>query len=312
MTDAIAALRAFNRFHTRFVGALQPRFMGSPLGLTAARMLYEIAQEEGLLASAIQDRLGLDAGYVSRVLRGFEKEGWIVRARGSDARRRPIRLTAEGRAAFEAIDARTRADLAQDLAHLSPKDRDELVDALAKVQALLEGGDAPAPQWRIRTFLSGDLALIASRQSVLYARDYGWGRPMEVLQGEVTTDFLRAFKPGREQCWVAEGVGGALDGRMLGAVMLVDAGEGSAKLRLLHVEPEARGLGIGGALVDECLGFARTVGYARIELWTHMVLASARRIYEAVGFRRTAVETHDRFGEPVQGETWEYLLDSTH
>ncbi len=130
---------------------------------------------------------------------------------------------------------------------------------------------------------------------------------MEVLQGEVTTDFLRDFKPGREQCWIAEG-----EGRMLGAIMLVDAGGGTAKLRLLHVEPEARGLGIGGALVETCLHFARSAGYARVELWTHSILTSARRIYEAAGFRCIAVETHDRFGAPVEGETWELLLDSTH
>ena len=307
MTDAVAAFRAFNRFHTRFVGALQPDFMGSALGLTAARIVYEIAQEDGVLASALQERLGLDAGYVSRVLRSFEKRGWIVRDRGSDARRRPIRLTAQGIEIFEAIDSRTRSDVAQSLEHLSDNGRTQLVEALGKVQSLLQG-KKDAPAWRIRTFQTGDLPLIASRQSILYARDYGWGRPMEVLQSEVTTEFLRNFQEGREQCWVAE-TGGTADPRMLGAVMLVDVGGGSAKLRLLHVEPEARGLGIGATLVDACLDFARAVGYVRVELWTHTVLASARRIYQAAGFRLTAIETHDRFGSPVQGEIWELSLE---
>lgn len=306
MTDTVAALRAFNRFHTRFSGALQPSYMESGMGLTAARLLYEIAQadqssDEGVLASALQDRLGVDSGYCSRILRGFEKRGWIIRARGADARRRPIRLTREGRSAFEVLDQRTRADTEARIAALGPDARLRLEDALATARGLL--GDRVDEPWSIRAFRTGDLALIASRQSVLYAEAYGWGRGMEVLEGEVTTTFLRDFKPGREQCWVAE-----RHGRMLGAVMLVDAGEGVAKLRLLHVEAEARGLGIGSALVDRCIAFARQAGYRRLQLWTHTILASARRIYDAAGFRIMSVETHHAFGEPVQGEIWEMRL----
>lgn len=299
MDEAIAALRAFTRFYTRSVGALGAHYMESGLSLTEARLLYEIANRPAPLAAGLQDELGLDAGYVSRILRRFQARGWIERGRGEDARRRPISLTQEGRAAFAALDARTRADVAGRIERLDAGDQGTLVAALETVTSLLSGRDAP---WHIRTFRTGDLATIAARQSILY-EPYGWTRPMEILQGEVTTAFLKHFKPGREQCWVAEAVG-----RMAGAVLLVDAGGNVGQLRLLHVEPWARGRGIGQALVAQCVSFAREAGYDRIRLWTHTILDSARRIYEAAGFRIIETAVHHEFGEPVQGETWELAL----
>ncbi len=299
MDDAIAAVRAFNRFYTRFAGALDAHYMDSDLSLAEARLLYEIANREAPLAAELQAELGLDAGYVSRILRRFQAKGWIERGRGEDARRRPISLTAAGRAYFAAIDARTRAQVEARLDGLSGGERDTLVAALATVTGLLSAGDSP---WQIRTFRAGDLPLIASRQAILY-EPYGWKRPMEVLLGEVTTAFLRDFKPGREQCWVAERAG-----MMAGAVLLVDVGGNVGQLRLLHVETWARGLGIGSALVDECVRFAREAGYEVIRLWTHTVLAPARRIYEAAGFRIVSIEVHHEFGKAEQGETWELAL----
>jgi DNA-binding MarR family transcriptional regulator/N-acetylglutamate synthase-like GNAT family acetyltransferase len=299
MDDAVAAVRAFARFYTRFVGALDAHYMDSDLSLAEARLLWEIANREAPLAAELQAELGLDAGYVSRILRRFQAEGWIVRGRGADARRRPISLTAEGRTAFDALDARTRAQVAGTIDSLGDSDRATLVEALGAARALLGGGTAP---WHVRTFRAGDLATIAARQSILYEA-YGWGRPMEILQGEVTTAFLRDFKPGREQCWVAERAG-----TMAGAVLIVDAGGNVGQLRLLHVEPWARGLGIGSALVALCVRFAREAGYDRIRLWTHSVLLSARRIYEAAGFRIVSTEVHHEFGKPEQGETWELVL----
>ena len=299
MDDAIAALRAFNRFHTRLVGALDAHYLDSDLTLAEARLLYEVANRQEVLAAELQAELGLDAGYVSRILRRFESEGWISRSRGSDARRRPIALTEAGRRKFEALDRESRARTGALIEKLPSVDRETLVHALATVRLLLGHEEAP---FHIRSFRPGDLAAIASRQSILYA-DYGWGRPMEILQGEVTTAFLRDFKPGREQCWIAERAG-----QMAGAILLVDAGEGVGQLRLLHVEPWARGLGIGRALVDECVGFARQAGYRKLRLWTHTILASARRIYEAAGFRIVATEVHNEFGKPEQGETWELDL----
>jgi DNA-binding MarR family transcriptional regulator/GNAT superfamily N-acetyltransferase len=299
MDEAVAALRAFTRFYTRSVGALGAHYLGSDLTLTEARLLYEIAKGEAPLAAALQAELGLDAGYVSRMLRRFQARGWIERGRGEDRRRRPISLTPAGRAAFEALDARTRADVAGRIAALGAADRETLVAALGAVTSLLGGGEAP---WHIRTFRTGDLFTIAARQSILY-EPYGWKRPMEILQGEVTTAFLRDYRPGREQCWVAERAG-----MMAGAVMLVDAGSNVGQLRLLHVEPWARGLGIGGALVGACVEFAREAGYDRMRLWTHTILTSARRIYEAAGFAIVETAVHDEFGAPVQGETWELEL----
>ena len=298
---AIVALRAFNRFTTRFAGALDVHYLDSDLSLTEARLLYEIAQREAPLARELQTELGLDAGYVSRILRRFQAKGWIERGRGEDARRRPISLTAAGRNAFAALDARSRASVAPHVERLGAADRETLVAAMAAVTGLLGGGDAP---WHIRTFRTGDLALIASRQSILYD-SYGWNPAMEILQGEITTAFLRDFKPGREQCWVAERAG-----MMAGAVFVVDAGEDVAQLRLLHVEPWARGLGIGSALVAECVKFARDAGYRKMRLWTHTVLTSARRIYERQGFRIVDTAVHDEFGKPEQGEIWELELMS--
>ena len=299
MDEAVAAVRAFTRFYTRFVGALDAHYMDSDLSLAEARLLYEIANRDAPLAAELQAELGLDAGYVSRILRRFQAEGWIVRGRGDDARRRPISLTEAGRRLFAGIDARARAQIAERIDTLPDGDRNALVEALGAARALLGGGTAP---WHIRTFRTGDLATVAARQSILY-EPYGWGRPMEILQSEITTAFLRDFKPGREQCWVAERAG-----TMAGAVLIVDAGDNVGQLRLLHVEPWARGLGIGSALVAECVAFAREAGYDMVRLWTHTVLVSARRIYEAAGFRIVATEVHHGFGKAEQGETWQLDL----
>jgi DNA-binding MarR family transcriptional regulator/GNAT superfamily N-acetyltransferase len=300
MDQTIASFRAFNRVHTRFAGVLKPRYMGSDLGVAEARLLYEIAHREPVLAAELQDALDLDAGYASRMLRRFEERGWIVRGRGDDARQRPISLTAAGRAVFETLDRATRDDARAKLEPLGEAGRIALRQSLDSARALMTGD---APSWHLRTFQPGDMGMIAARQAVLYSEGYGWGRGMEVLLGEVVTEFLRDFKQGREQCWVAE-----RDGRMLGSIFLVDGGNGVARLRLLYVEAEARGLGIGSALVEALLGFAREAGYAKVTLWTHTVLTSARRIYAAAGFRIASTEVHDEFGKPEQGETWELEL----
>lgn len=295
MENAVAALRRFNRTYTRFAGLLEPRYNGSDLSLAEARALYEIAHG-ALLASDIQAVLGLDPGYVSRIIRGFQTRGWITRGRGADARQRPIELTPAGRDAFETLDRTTHTRAADQLSGLSDSDRQAMTVALDAVRALLGGGSI-AP-YEIRTFRTGDMGMIAARQSILY-ESFGWGLPMEALQGEVTAAFVRHYKPGRDQCWIAERAG-----VMAGSVMLVDAGDDVAKLRLLYVEPWARGLGIGGALVDRCIAFARDAGYTQIVLWTHTVLSSARRIYDAAGFRLTETAIHHDFGRPEQGETW--------
>ncbi|MDF0486515.1 helix-turn-helix domain-containing GNAT family N-acetyltransferase [Sphingomonas sp. H39-1-10] len=301
MDETLLALRAFNRFHTQFVVGLDAHYLGMPLTLTEARLLYEIGTRGEALAVDLQDFLALDPGYASRLLRRFQAEGWIVRGRGSDARRRPVALSEAGQALLADLDSRQRAVLETRLAPLGEADRRALVGALDTARGLLSG-EARAG-YTIRTHRPGDMGMIAARQAILYAEQFGWGAPMEALLGEVTAAFLRGFDPARERCWIAE-CGGAI----AGSIFAADGGDGIARLRLLYVEPRARGLGIANDLVERCIAFAREAGYTRMTLWTHTILESARRIYAAHGFRITATATHSDFGEPVQGETWELTL----
>ena len=228
----------------------------------------------------------------------FETRGWIRRGRAqADARARPIGLTPAGRDAFSLIDQRQQAAVAQDLERLGPVERKDLVDALTRARLLLD--PQAAGDFKIRPFQTGDASFVAVRQSLLYAASHGWGRGLETLEAETTAAFLRNFKPGQEQCWIAE-----IDSVMAGAVFLTDEGNGAARLRLLHVEPFAQRRGIGDALVRACLGFARESGYAEVILWTHTVLDAARRIYARHGFECISTDVHHEFGEPVQGESW--------
>jgi DNA-binding MarR family transcriptional regulator/GNAT superfamily N-acetyltransferase len=302
MEDAITAVREFNRFYTRLIGALDDRFLGADLTLPEARLIFEIASADRPVAAELQARLGMDAGFVSRLLRRFETRGWIVREHGgADARRRPIVLTEAGRAMFDLINQRQRALVTSMLERLPPGQRQDLIAALGVTTAMLD--PAPRKGFSIRTFRVGDLAMLAARQSVLYDEMHGWGRGLELVESEYTTKFLREFKPGREQCWIAEA-----EGAMAGSVMLTDEGEGLGRLRLMYVEPFARGRGIGDALVATCVAFARDAGYAAVTLWTHAVLTSARRIYAGHGFEIVATEMHEEFGKPELGETWRLAL----
>lgn len=299
--ETVSALRRFNRYFTQRTGLLEPHYQGSSLSLLEARILYEIASEQPILAKTIMSKLGLDRGYLSRIITRFERDGWIERERGDDARQRPIRLAAQGQSMFDALDQRTRASTGAMIDHLSSDQRRTLTASLAAAEQILGGGE-PRPA-EIRTFRTGDMGQITARQSILYSGNYGWGVGMEALIGEITSAFLRNFQPGREQCWIAE-----QGGRMLGSVFLVADSPEIARLRLLYVEAEARGLGIGRMLADQCITFARAAGYRELVLWTHTVLTSARKIYAAAGLEIVSVETHDEFGKPEQGESWRLLL----
>ncbi|MBB6425924.1 bifunctional helix-turn-helix transcriptional regulator/GNAT family N-acetyltransferase [Sphingopyxis sp. JAI128] len=301
IAPAVAALRRFNRFYTRRMGALDPHYMGSELSLIEARIFYEIAVGEPVLAKRIQEDLGVDPGYLSRIVGKFTRSGWIARGRGTDGRERPIALTDAGRAAFAALDARTFEETARLLEGLSEQEVAGLSAAVDWIADRL--GNAKGQAYNIRTWGVGDMGMVTARQAILYDQAYGWGPPMEALIGEIAASFIRNFRPGREQCWIAERAG-----RMLGSVFLVAEGEHVARLRLLYVEPEARGLGIGGDLVTRCVEFARAAGYREIVLWTHAVLTSARKIYAAQGFEVESVETHDDFGKPEVSESWRLRL----
>ncbi|WP_338445171.1 bifunctional helix-turn-helix transcriptional regulator/GNAT family N-acetyltransferase [Pelagerythrobacter marensis] len=295
--QAVTRLRAFNRGFSQLMGLLEPRYMGSEMSLVEARVLYEIAQRQPVLARDIAASLRLDPGYLSRLIRRLIERGHVARGRGKDARERPLALTCAGTAAFAALDSETAAQTARLVEPLGEDRARRLGVLLAEAGALLFGAE-PA-DWHLRPFRMGDMGLITARQADFYHRHYGWGRGMEALIGEITAAFLRDFKPGREQCWIAE-----RDGRMLGSVFLVEENVETARLRLLYVEEEARGTGIGRALVRQCSDFAREAGYRRIVLWTHAVLESARRIYAAEGYRIVDRHTHDDFGKPELSESW--------
>lgn len=296
MQDAVASLRRFNRFFTRHVGALDAQFLDSELTLPEARVLYEVATRAPVLASDIGAALGIDAGYLSRIVRRFLARGLIARERGTDARERPIVLTAAGRAAFEDLDARQRHLVEASLADASEDALAELMRALDTVRAVLADTLDPVT---IRDFRDGDMGRIIAAQSRYYAEVHAWSGGMEALMLDVAATFLRSHVPGRTNCWVAE-----RSGALLGSVFLLDAGSGVAQLRLLHVEAAARGTGLGSTLIARCVDLARSAGYRQVMLWTHSVLLPARRRYEAAGFRLVSTEIHEEFGVPVEGETW--------
>lgn len=295
--QAVARLRAFNRGFSQFMGLLEPRYMGSEWSPVEARVLYEIAHRQPVLARDIAAFLRLDPGYLSRLIRRLIDRRHVERGRGEDARERPLVLTDAGKAAFAALDSETAAQTERLVRPLGADGARRLDVLLAEVGALLFGEDGG--EWQLRPFRVGDMGLITARQAQLYHQTYGWDRGMEALIGEITAAFLRDYQPGREQCWIAE-----RDGRMLGSVFLVEEDADTARLRLLYVEEEARGTGIGRALVRQCSDFAREAGYRRIVLWTHTVLESARRIYAAEGYRIVDRHTHDDFGKPESSESW--------
>lgn len=297
--DAIAALRAFNRFYTSRVGALDARFLDTNLSLVEARLLYEVATRGTVLASTLVAELGIDPGFVSRIVRRLSTAGLIERGQGDDARRRPISLTTAGRAAFAVIDRRQYDRVAAHVAHLGKTEADRLTAALATVRGLL-APDAPV---EVRAFGLGDMAAIVAAQADYYHRQHGWSRPMEALLLDVTGNFLRDHVPGRSQCWVAERAG-----TPVGSVFCFDAGGGTAQLRLMYVDSCVRGLGVGRRLAERCVAFAREAGYHDMMLWTHSILLPARALYSSLGFILESVEEHDEFGEPVQGEIWRLPL----
>lgn len=300
----IAAVRRFNRFYTRRIGVLHEGLLRSPFSLTEARVLYELAHRENATATEIGGDLGIDAGHLSRILAGFAKRGFLGRTRSDrDGRRALLALTAKGRKTFAALDRRSRDEVAAMLAGLPETDRDRLVAAMDAIEGLLDpasGGGAP---YVLRPHRPGDMGWIVHRHGALYAQEYGWDERFEGFVAGIAREFLEGHDAKCERCWIAE-----RDGEIVGSVMLVRQSKAIAKLRLLLVEPKARGLGIGARLVDECIDFARRAGYAKIVLWTNSQLHAARRIYQDSGFRRTGRERHRSFGHDLVGETWELTL----
>jgi DNA-binding MarR family transcriptional regulator/N-acetylglutamate synthase-like GNAT family acetyltransferase len=304
----IAAVRRFNRYYTRQIGVLRKTFLDSPYSLGEARVLYEVASRRAPTASDIARSLDLDAGYLSRVLRNFERRGLIRRQPSSkDARQSHLTLTARGQKSFTPLDARSQRDTAAMLAKLEPADRARLIAAMTAIEGLLGGAPAAeaAPQrnYILRPPRPGDFGWIVKRHAELYAQEYLWREPFEGVCAQIVADFVNKYDANRERCWIAES-----NGENVGTVMLVNDGDGVARLRLLLVEPRARGLGIGARLTDEAVRFARGAGYRKITLWTHSVLTAARHIYQGAGFKLMRSEEHQSWGQPVVSEHWDLEL----
>ena len=306
LSDTVHAVRRFSRFYTRRIGALHEGLLGAPLSLTEARVIYELAQSAESTAGRLGNDLGLDAGYLSRILRGFHERGLIDRRPSeTDGRQTVLSLTDAGRDAYAVLDTRSQAEVGALLENLSGPQRRRLVSALATAEALLGGTPPPAPRvpYILRPPRPGDMGWVVHRQGFLYAEEYGWDERFEALVAEIVAAFIRNYDPKRERCWIAE-----REGAVVGSVFVVRESDTVAKLRLLYVEPGARGLGIGRRLVDECIRFARQTGYRRLTLWTNDILIAARRIYQETGFRLVAEERHHSFGHDLVGQNWDLNL----
>jgi DNA-binding MarR family transcriptional regulator/N-acetylglutamate synthase-like GNAT family acetyltransferase len=300
----IAAVRAFNRFYTQQIGVLQESLAKSPFSLTEARILYELAQREGPTATELGDQLGLDPGYLSRILASFVRRGLIKRRpSATDGRQSILKLTREGAEAFAALNLGSQNDITRLLAALAPAEQRQLIGAMQTIERLLGAPGKPDNSFVLRTYQIGDIGWIVQRHGVIYEQEHGWNEKFEGLVAKIAADFLEAHDPKRERCWIAE-----KEGQNVGCVFLVAKSKSIAQLRLLLVEPRARGLGIGERLVAECVRFARYAGYRKIILWTNNVLVAARHLYEKAGFRLTREEGHQSFGVSLVGETWELEL----
>jgi DNA-binding MarR family transcriptional regulator/N-acetylglutamate synthase-like GNAT family acetyltransferase len=305
LDERVASIRRFNRFYTRRIGVLQEGLLGSSMSLTEGRVLYELAQREPATASGLAAELGLDSGYLSRILGGFDKRGLIDKQPSQrDGRQIILSLTDQGREIFATIDARSHDEIAAILGELQEADQRRLVAALGTVERLLgDRRERGGPSYILRQNQPGDMGWVVHRHGALYAEEYGLDQTFEALVARIAAAFIENFDARRERCWIAE-----RDGEIVGSVLLVKDDDETAKLRLLYVEPEARGLAIGRRLVSECIGFASRAGYRKITLWTNDVLVSARRIYQAAGFHLVREEPHHSFGRDLVGQYWELPL----
>lgn len=308
MTDNIKMIRQFNRMYTRQIGLLNETLLESEYPLGEVRVLYELAHRTRPTATEIGKALGLDLGYLSRVVRRFEEGGLLTKVPSdTDARQSLLELTRKGRGEVSALEARQEREVGAMLDALPVASQRKLVDSMRTIADVLGAPiEATPPTFIIRTHRPGDMGWVVHRHGVLYAQEYGWDERFEALIAEIVAKFLTEYDPKRERCWIAE----RPDGEIVGCVFLVAHSKTIAQLRLLLVEPTARGTGLGRRLVRECIRFARQVGYTKIRLWTNDVLVSARRIYEAEGFELIEEEPHQRFGPRLVAQTWEMSLTS--
>jgi len=302
--ERIGTVRQFNRFFTRQIGVLREGLLHSPYPLTDARILFELGQCNQVTASRLGRELGLDAGYLSRILARLEQQGLLEKVRSeNDGRQLLVSLTAAGREAFALLDQRSREEVSEMLEDLSEEDQQRLLKAMQTIESVLSSGFKFSEPFVLRPHEPGDMGWVAHRHGVLYAQEYGWDEHFEALVAQIVAEFIINYNPGRERCWIAE-----MDGEIIGSVFVVQSSETVAKLRLLLVEPKARGLGLGTRLVEECIRFAQRRGYQKLILWTNSILLEARHIYKKTGFKLVAEEAHHSFGHDLIGETWELVL----
>jgi DNA-binding MarR family transcriptional regulator/GNAT superfamily N-acetyltransferase len=304
LEDQIAAVRGFSRFYTRKLGIIEPKLLDSPWTLQEARIIYEIAKRQSCTATDLVGALGLDAGYLSRTLQALQRRQIVARKPSkADRRVTEIALTAKGRAAFADLDNRSRAEVGALLGQLDAGERAAIVGAMTTIEQTLEPSARPSAGFLLRSHRPGDIGWVVSRHGALYAQEYGWDISFEALAAEIATQFIRSYDPSREHCWIAE-----IGGEPVGSIFLVRASDDVAKLRLLLVEKKARGHGVGRALTEQCIRFAKDAGYSSITLWTQSILVAARGIYQRAGFQRIGEEQHHSFGVDLVGETWELKL----
>jgi DNA-binding MarR family transcriptional regulator/GNAT superfamily N-acetyltransferase len=302
--DQITAVRAFNRFYTRKLGVLDQQLLKSPYSLSEARVLYELAHRDDLAAKEIGIELGLDPGYLSRIIQNFDENGLITRKPlPSDRRQYRLSLTTKGRQAFAKLDRSSHDDVADMLAALPRGDGQRLIGAMAVIERLLGASGGSVAPAILRDPRPGDMGWVVQSHGSLYASEYGFDSSFEGLVAEIMAKFLASFDASRERCWIAD-----IDGAQVGSVFLVRHTDDVAKLRLLLVDPAGRGQGLGQRLVAECIAFARACGYRKITLWTQSILVAARKIYQDAGFVQVATEPHRSFGQSLVGETWEREL----
>jgi DNA-binding MarR family transcriptional regulator/N-acetylglutamate synthase-like GNAT family acetyltransferase len=303
--DSIQAIRRFNRFYTRQIGVLQEHLLDSQFSLTEVRVFYEIAHRENATAKDLCHDLGLDRGYVSRMMQNFEEHGWIKTTPSAEDRRRQfLSLTAKGHSVFDPLERRSSQEVEAMLARLTPTQRQRFMAAIRDVQSVLDPPGPSATPYFVRQHRPGDMGWVVQRHGELYWQEYHYDERFEALVAGIVAEFIQNLDPARERCWIAE-----KDGEQVGCIFLVKKSASVAKLRLLLVEPSARGLGIGKRLVEECVNFAREAGFKKILLWTQSELAAARGIYKAAGFECIAEERHDSWSRKnLAAETWELRL----
>lgn len=298
------AMRRFNRFYTKQIGVLTHNLLHSPFTLAEARVIYEMAHHDRPTATALGNELGLDPGQLSRILRDLNRQGIVSKKPSpTDKRQSLLSLTAKGQKAFAQLNSRSQGEIETMLGQLSEGDQQQLMSAMERIEGLLNPTPTPKAAYLLRAPQPGDLGQVIALHGRLYAHEYGWNEEFEGLVAEIVAKFIHDYDPKWERFWIAE-----MDGQVVGSVCIVKKSATVAKLRLLIVDPKARGLGMGNRLVEECIRFARQAGYKKMTLWTNSILTAARHIYTKAGFQLTVKEQHHSYGHDLIGETWDLDL----